>query len=421
MKSPNLIIPAALVLAGVAGFIAGRTTSSSTSALQAGEQGAPAATRASRVHQQSAAESQAAGRSSRDGERIQAMTGSRRLERLESIVRDENPLERGQALLAYINQLGPGEFEEAVSHFRSLGLTESRLGEYGLLLSAWAKADPYGALAYATENTSGRFATDTILTTWASLDPLAAVQWAQGQHSGDGANPHMTGVIRGIAASDPELATRLITAMPRSRERGAALDAMIPHLLTQGVDATRAWIANLNDESLRSGAMSRVAERFAANDPAGTVSWLLQGANEATERSMDNVYRVWTNNDSAAAVASLAGLPAGDVRANAMRGVVSSVTRSDPQMAISLMNRYNNDLTDRVVGTFVWRANDVDPAAAAGQISRIQDEGYQSHMYRRMLGNWLDRDPSSAATWIRSNPLPDSVLNHLQRRMEAQP
>jgi hypothetical protein len=127
--------------------------------------------------------------------------------RLEAIVRGENALVRNRSLLALIDQLAPGEFEAAVAHFRSLGLTEDRMGEYALLLTAWAELDPTAALIYARENTQNGFATETILSAWATKDSEAAVRWAQANHQGDGANPYMPGIIRGIAASDPARAT----------------------------------------------------------------------------------------------------------------------------------------------------------------------------------------------------------------------
>ena len=131
--------------------------------------------------------------------RTSAGDPAERLAKLESIVRGENALDRNRALLAYIDQLGPGEFEEAVAHFRSLGITESRFGEYALLLSAWAKADPLTALTYAKENTGSRFATNTILSSWASADPEAAIRWAETNHEGDEANPYLAGIIRSLA------------------------------------------------------------------------------------------------------------------------------------------------------------------------------------------------------------------------------
>jgi hypothetical protein len=348
--------------------------------------------------------------------RASAGDPAERLAKLESIVRGENALDRNRALLAYIDQLGPGEFEEAVAHFRSLGITESRFGEYALLLSAWAKADPLSALTYAKENTGSRFATNTILSSWASADPEAAIRWAETNHEGDEANPYLAGIIRSLAATDSARATQLLTGMPRSQERGEALDAMLPHLLRQGGEATRSWIDAITDQSLRDGAMTRTAEQLAATDPAGTAAWLLANPGEASQRRMDDVYSQWVRQDEQAAIGSLASLPSGENRSNALRGVISSVASKDPNAAVTMMNRFPNDVTDRVVQNFVWHSFRSEPSVAVNQISRIGDQREREQMYRRTMDAWMDRDATAATAWMQTNPLPQSVQDHLTRR-----
>ena len=416
MKLSPLILVSALVLIGAIGFFAGRISSPDSHADAAQE--GPQVTRSTRSAGSSSTSARDAATALREKNSGRSSSSeAERLSRLEAIIRGENPLDRNRALLAFIDQLAPGDFEAAVAHFRSLGLTEERLGEYTVLLSAWAKADPLSALTYAKENTTNRFATDTILTTWASIDPDAALLWAEANHTGDGANPHMAGIIRGLAASDPQRATALLTAMPRSRERGAALDAMLPYLLAQGNEATRGWIAGITDDSLRNGAMMRSADRLAANDPAGTVSWLLENPSEATQRRMDDVYSTWARQDEQAATNSLARLPAGEIRSDALRGIVSSVASADPARAVSLMDRYPADVTNDVVQNFIWHSFGNDPGLAVSQISRIENTGQQEQMYRRTLDRWIERDRAAATQWIQSNPLPESLQQHIQRRL----
>jgi hypothetical protein len=417
MKLTPLTAIAALLIIGAGGFMAGRISSSdSPNHETAGQNGPPGrssrdGTSASRGDGSGPAATRSQ-RAERRQSSARTAAGSReeRLERLESIVRGEDPLDRGRALLAYIDQLGSGDFEEAIAHFRSLGITESRMGEYSLLLAAWAKADPLNALEFATTQTGNRFATQTILSTWAASDPEGAIRWAQGKHEGDGANPYFAGIIRSLAESDPQRASDLLTSMPRSVERGEALDAMLPHLMRKGNDAARSWIDSLTDDALKNGAILRVADRLAAADPAGTAAWLLANPGEGTQRRMDDVYSVWAGQDQQAAMRSLASLPGGEERSNALRGVITSVASKDPQAAVTVMNRFQNDITDRVVQTFVWHSFGSDPSTAVNQIARITDERSRNEMYRRAVGRWIENDPSAATQWIRSNPLPDPAL-----------
>lgn len=394
---------AALVLIGAGAFMAGRLSSTSASAA---DRDGPAESRTSRAAgRDSDGESAASRKISRatKPERSESGISRDRLARLEAIVRGENPLERNRALLVFLDQLGPGDFEAAVTHFRSLGITDSRNGEYSLLLTAWAQADPLAALTYADENTSGGFAKDTILTSWASTDPEAAIRWAQANHEGDEPNPYLPGIIRGLSQSDPARATELLASMPRSEERGKGLDFILPHLLQQGSDATRAWIASLPDDALKNGAMERVADNLAATDPAGTASWLLANPGQALDRRMDDVYSEWARKDQQAALSSFSSLPAGETRSNALRGVISSIASESPKAAVSLMDRYPDDVNDRVVQNFVWHSFGSDPATAITAIARIGDERQRDQMYRRTLDAWQERDPDAANAWLLAN------------------
>ena len=416
MKSASRNLLLALVATGTVAFVAGRI--SSRQAAPETTASGPQSTRSSIRNAAKASDAEER-RSTVRGERSGNSTGAEpaeRMKRLESIIRGEDPLDRNRSLLAFIDQLGPGDFEAAIDHFRSLGITDSRLGEYAMLLSAWAKADPLAALSYAKDKTGNRFAADTILATWATIDSDAAIRWAGANHSGDEANPYMAGIIRGLAAADPTRATQLLSAMPRSRERGVALDAMLPVILAQGNAATQEWIAALQDDALRNGAMLRAAERLAANDPPGTVQWLLDHPGEAADRRMDNVFSVWARKDQQAAVAALDRLPGGEPRSDALRGVISSLAVGNPTQAAGLMDRFPADVDDRTVRNFIWHSFGTDPAAAVSQIARLSDAGFQERMYRRTVGRWLEIDAPAATAWLRSNPLPPAVMAELERR-----
>ncbi len=416
--SSRITIAALLLVIGTAGFMVGRISSppSSDDESSAGlseTRSSRATSEASRDASNSAAERMA--RRSARPESGNSPVSPDELAKLASIARSEDPLARNRAMLAYIDRLGSGDFEAAVAHFRSLGITESRLGEYAMLLSAWAKMDPIAALDYAKANTSSGFATETVLTTWASSDPDAALRWAEASHQGEGANPYLAGIIRGIAETNPERATQILTGMPKSIERGEALDAILPHLLSQGNDATRTWIAAIADDSLRNGAMMRSAEKLAATDPAGTAAWLVANPSEATQRRMDDVYGAWARKDQQAAMSSLVALPSGENRTNALRGVVSSVASENPRAAVSILDQFPNDVTDRVVTNLIWHSFGSDPGIAASQIARITDESQRNRFYSRLLEAWTERDAAAANTWIQSNQLPPSVMENLKR------
>jgi hypothetical protein len=186
---------------------------------------------------------------------------------------------------------------------------------------------------------------------------------------------------------------------------------MIPHVLKQGSEAAKKWIAELKDDRLRDGAISRFAEELAKQDPAGTASWLLANLGDASSRSVDDVFREWTRKDSSAALGYFEKLPQGEARSNALRGLVIADAGTNPQAAAELMNRYPDDITDRTAQHFIWRSFDKAPDVAVKQIGLIQDERSRNRMYERTLGAWMERDATAAQQWINSANLPQSVLD----------
>ncbi len=418
MKLTSIPVLAAILAIGAGGFIAGRVSSSDDPASTAASDRNPVSRSARSAVTSSTGESAADRlRQAREKKTSLGNTVDRQT-RLESIMRSENPVDRSRALLAYIDQLAPSDFEAAVEQFRSLGLTESRMGEYAILLSAWAKADPLGALAFAQENTRSPFAKDTILTTWAANDPDAAINWAKANHEGDGANPNLIGVIRGLAESDPQRATQLLSSMPFGQERGQALDAMLPFLVAQGTDAVRSWADSLADPALRQGAIARAAEQLATKDPQASLAWLLSNPGDATKARIDDVYRTWAGNDSDAALASLSTLAPGETRSDALRGVVGSLAAKDPATAVAVMDRFPNEVNDQVVSNFVWFSFRNDPASAVSQIQRIENQGQRDQMYRRTVGRWMQNDPTAASAWLQTSALPQEIQQQIQQRSQ---
>jgi hypothetical protein len=428
MSSSNrtLTMAGAIAVASAGAFFAGRMTAPSAATDGAGggpDSGLPAKVSARGTEAGDNSGTSARRLSDRAGTREKgpkATKGAEALARMEELMRNTDPIARTQAWLDFVNSIDPSEFESVVASFRSLGMTDSRMTEYAMLLSAWGKKDPLQALAYAQANTGNRFARTTILSTWASYDPAGAIQWAEQNHEakeGEG-NPWMIGIIQGLASSDPARASQLLAAMPYSEERGEALSVLLPSILAQGNDAAKLWAEGITDDALKQGAIARVAEAMAAKDPAGTADWLTRNPGEAADRSMDDVISAWMETDKDSAVAYYQGLPAGDIRTNALRGVANSMAMEDPRAAADFLDANAADANDRVYQQFVWHSFGEAPDIAASYIGRISDPREQEQMYGRMLDGWLRRDFNAATTWINGNALPENVQQRLQGRIQ---
>lgn len=422
------ILPAALtVIVGTIGFMIGRNSNSSSTSTAENNVGSTSSFRSTSSDGGTTSDARRSAASSRSGVEKSStnLSGNSSkadpMARLQELKNIADPLERTRLWLQLVDSLSPEQFEEFVAAYRAEGIAPERMGDYAMLLTAWAKVDPQAALDYASKNTNNPFARQTILSAWAGYDPNSAISWAKANHKGEGANPLMVGVIKGLAFQDPDLASSLLKEMPRSVERGEALDNLLPALLQQkGVAAARDWVNSITDPALKDGAMTRIAERTLQQDPEGTADWLIANPTENSGRQIDDALYVMANKDQAAALAYFNKLPAGEVRSNALRGIINATASENPQKAVALMDAHSGDVNNRVVEQFVWHSFRQDPQTAVSNISRLTNGEEQERMYSRTLEWWMERDQQAAINWVNSNTLPPKVVERLNRNLEKQ-
>ncbi len=358
------------------------------------------------------------GRDSREEGRDGSSRDSRPVsEKLSDIVRITDPMERQRALMDLIDKLGPDEFAGVLQQFREMDHFGDVRGEYDMLIRGWAKVDPAGALEQIAANGNSRWANSTVLSTWASTDPAAAERWATEHHEGDGPNPYMASVIRGIAATDVSHATELALSMPRSRERGEAVNAIADALFMQGTDAALAYPATITgDDAFRGGIVANIADRLAGRDPDRAATWLAAMDNgEIQNRASRRISEALAREDTAKAATWVKSLQP-EAQAEAARGIIPIMSSSDIEGTARWVSSlagtpdYNN-----VVEEFVWSCNTRNPEQSAAWIQGVSDPNQQQRLYHRMLGEWSRKDPAAVKTWVTSNNVPADVLRRFSR------
>lgn len=358
--------------------------------------------------------SEADARSARSVKRDAAERGSKAVAsatvRLGEINRIGDPLERQAALLDLIARLGPGEFEAFAEQYRSMEHFGNTRGEFEMILRGWAKADPLAALAYTNKQPHNREQTSVVLASWAANDTAAAIQWATDNFKGDGANPWMAAVIRGIAAYDVAQATKLASAMPKSEERGDAIDSIARALLVQGADVAMAYPATIQDPVLRAGYISMIADRIADKNPDQAATWLASMNDvDAQNRVARHVGEALAQQDVSKAADWVRTLsPA--AQAEAARGVIIPMSRGDiPGTAkwVSTLSGIPN--YDSVVEEYVWSCDYRSPEQSAAWIQGVSDLEQRTRLYHRMLGEWSKRDAAAVKNWVANNTVPQSV------------
>jgi hypothetical protein len=343
-------------------------------------------------------------------------TGETATERMATVVQMTDPMDRQLALIALLERLGPEEFAAVAEQYRQMDHYSGSGGEFDLILRGWAKADPLAALEYTTNQLKSRGASTTVLAAWAGKDPAAAESWALANHTGDGPNPYLAAVIRGIAPYDIAHATQLAQSMPASDEQRDAVDAITHSLFMQGLDRAMAYPSTIEDPKLRASLVAAVARRLVDKDPAQAGTWLAAMKDpDDQNRAARRVAEALAAQDPQVAADWMRKLqPA--ARAEAARGIIPKMSSGD----IAGTAQWVNTLAgipnyDRVVEEFVWSCDGRAPEQSAAWIRGVADQEQQTRLYHQMLGEWAKRDATAVKDWVASNQVPESVARRFKR------
>ena len=340
------------------------------------------------------------------------------VERLGEIVKMNDSFARQRALMEMIETLGPDQFAAVAEQFRNLDHLGDSRGEYGLILQGWSKLDPLAALDYVGTHGDGR-GRGTILETWAGNDAAAAEAWAKANFTGDGPNPYMASVIRGLAGNDLATATRLAEAMPQSGERGQAVGSITDALFQQSIEAAKSYPAGITDDALRGGFVAMIANRLAEKDPDDAAKWLASmNAGEDQRRAARGVADALAKEDPAKAAAWLKSLQP-EARAEAARGIIPVMSSGDAnkitQTATWVASLAGTPGYDNVVEEFVWSCNTRAPEQSAAWIQGVANPDQQRRLYYRMLGEWSQKDAAAVKQWVAANNVPDDIRRRFLR------
>ena len=420
MNSKTGLFAAAWAISCSAAFLVGRSSSDSpgTGDQTISDKNSPTASSRST----SRGEGSAAGRASRASRTSSGSTLSgedqlaavrEEIQRLKPI---SDPIARTEEFLAFVKNLSPDQYLDAVDAYREGGLSEEQYGEYRILLTAWAQVAPLDALDYATEKTGTSLARKTILAAWAKNDTEGAIAWARNNFDNKGkedrANPWIVGVIEGISSIDLGRATQLLEELPFSRERGDALDAIFAEVSSGDSDSAKQWVANLTDPRLQASAASRLAGQLAEQDPQGAAEWAASMGPEIMQSSAGAIVNRWADENLPAAVSWVEGQSEEIVASAGPSLVRQMISQEDITSASNWLSNYEgNPAFDDSIRSLVWHSMNDEPAMAADWIMKLSSERDQAGTFHRMFGNWLRNDRAAAVEYANNNPVPDGIRN----------
>ena len=367
--------------------------------------------------------------SSADAGRPAAYRGGRvSVETAARLLSDTDPLRRMAGITDILQGVTPENAKDLLAVFQNnRGRGPDRDQEFGLFLEAWSRVDGPSAIEWVTSNSSpssfawgqgggrggrgggpgggewqDRMNTFRVLSGWASTDPEAARTWAAAKGEGQEENPYLIGVVNGLARTDVNAATEILSTMSYGRMRGIAADRVIENVMVNGADAGIGWARGIADEQLRDGVMARLADRISETDPARSLSLL--GDIKDPERKTDTVREVvsnWVRTDAAAAVSWVQNLDDPALKVEAQTSMVHSWARRDADAAAKWLEAQPKgpDL-DKPIMAYVERTSMRDPQKALLMANSISDEQTRRTTLEQIMGRWMEFDPEGANKFL---------------------
>ena len=325
---------------------------------------------------------------------LQQLTGGQPIgDWLKHLLEEEDEIARMNGFMRLMEVLGSGgEIEQALNAVMANGNGWSRGKEFSMLLQKWAQLDPAQAMAWV-ENIKDQGAKfggyRAVLSTWTRRSPQEAVAWAEANGAPDAkderdGNWAMATIVGQLSKTDADWALRLTEGQPMSRARGRMIDSVIGQVVSQrGEAAAREMVMNISDETLRNGAMGRLASQLAANDPQSAAQWIATlPASEGRQRALTELVSQWSENDPTAAATYLSKYPASPETDESRGRLAQNVLRKDPEGALAWANT-------------------------------ISDAQMRTRTVSDLVKNWMRRDSDAAQKWVQSSQLPDDVRARL--------
>ena len=298
---------------------------------------------------------------------------------LSDVLAIADPLQRYEALLAFIKTLNADQIEGYLDELRpAKGKMDAETNLLRrLLLAKWTQEDPDAALA-SLSSASGKQAyadAGTVLSTLAAMDPARAAAWL----------------------ADPE------NSLLRQPWMGAMLSrAVAEQWAQQDPDAALEWAATL-DPDQRVGAYSGIINNIMESDPRRAASLAMSLDSADRPKLLGQIAEAWAARDPAEAVAWANSLTGGD-REGSLQEALGSWAASAPAEAASYIDQLPEQERSSYVRDVVRNWSEQAPADAAAWLgSQPEGEGRADAM-GHLMWNWTTRDPEAAANWLGEQP-----------------
>ncbi len=282
---------------------------------------------------------------------------------------------------------------------------------YRNLFQQWTERDPEAATeAFFKDPPSTRNRAQIlwqISSIYAEKDIDAAWEWATEIKNLSERDQAIRRVIEVSAENDLEQAMSLYDSLPVGAIQQQAAQQIAQAFARNDPEAGLEWIETL-DVNAKSNALANLGNVWARAEPEKALSYLIPAVTEenrhALQNSIGNALGVWAENDFEAATGYALTITDNQLRNHAVGIFIQRQSYANPAKTANWLSSLGDeDLIIQNSGNIVsgWARN--SPGDAARWLS-AQNETAQERAVGSLIGNWANRDPNAAGTYVNSLP-----------------
>ena len=180
----------------------------------------------------------------------------------------------------YMSSIADEMLEEGVSSATkwvdALGDDSLKEGAMTRVASEFVRDDLEGAVAWVADHAGESYANDAVeevAERWAEQDPQAVIEWGADLPESAQAEVYYQALDE-WTKSDALAASEYLTSMPVSAAKDSAVEGFATELAKEDPESAIVWAQTIGDESLRSDAVTEVAQNWYRQDQAAVKAWL---------------------------------------------------------------------------------------------------------------------------------------------------
>jgi len=330
------------------------------------------------------------------------------------------PLDRAAELSRYLEALSSANVDETAQIIERNHRFFTQ-PEHLLLMTAWTRFDPEGALHWARtrEGRLQKRATIAVVEAIASADPEWAAELVEELEEVAFAGLLRDHLIRGWIRSDQLGAlTQHITGLRHSDHQQAAAAILATELLQQGPDSLIRWAESIPEDApdtFKQIAFRETVTALAVLDPAQAAAWSQDYLDEDYGKGMvEHIARRWAARSWEPTFDWLISLPQSDEQKRSLKTLFGESLKRRPDRAEAWARASApNEALDPAIRVIIQRDYWKRPAAAMDWARLISDDDIRSEVQVGIGRSWYSQEQQEFRDWAADSGLEQDVLGQI--------